>query len=152
MSADRILIIEDTKTMAELYAKYLTLDGREADLADTGKGGLALISKNSYSAIILDLNLPDMDGLDILKYLQNTHPSVPVIVVTAYGSVGAAADAMKHGAFDFIMKPFPSARLNATVKVAIDYCKIKKELQDLKDNMFNNIKALAVAQAVPSGT
>ncbi|MBY0427911.1 MAG: response regulator, partial [Alphaproteobacteria bacterium] len=83
-----------------------------------------------------------MDGLDILRHIQMAHPNTPVIVVTAYGSVGSAADAMKFGAFDFIMKPFPSARLNATIKVAVDYAKIKNELQELKNNMFDNLKNL----------
>ena len=140
--ADRLLIIEDTRTMAELYAKYLSAEGRESDIVSTGKDGLAKVSENDYAAIILDLNLPDMDGLTILRHIQMAHAAIPVVVVTAYGSVGSAADAMKFGAFDFIMKPFPSARLNATIKVAIDYAKIKKELQDLKNNMFDNLKHL----------
>ncbi len=140
--ADRILIIEDTRTMAELYAKYLAAEGRPADIAASGKAGLSMVSEKNYAAIILDLNLPDMDGLFILKHIQMAHPTIPVIVVTAYGSVGAAADAMKFGAFDFIMKPFPSARLNATIKVAIDYAKIKNELQELKNNMFDILKKL----------
>ena len=140
--ADRLLIIEDTRTMAELYAKYLSSEGREADMARTGKAGLAMVSEKNYDAIILDLNLPDMDGIFILRHLQMAHPTIPVIVVTAYGSVGSAADAMKFGAFDFIMKPFPSARLNATIKVAIDYAKIKNELQELKNNMFDILKRL----------
>mgnify|MGYP003393078564 CR=1 FL=1 len=140
--ADRILIIEDTRTMAELYAKYLAAEGRETDIAASGKAGLCMVSEKNYAAIILDLNLPDMDGLYILRHLQMAHATIPVIVVTAYGSVGSAADAMKFGAFDFIMKPFPSARLNATVKVAIDYAKIKNELQELKNNMFDILKKL----------
>lgn len=142
MAVDRILIIEDTKTMSELYARYLSSEGHETDIANTGKAGLEFVSQKNYAAIILDLNLPDMDGIAILRHIQMAHPATPVIVVTAYGSVGAAADAMKFGAFDFIMKPFPSARLNATVKVAIDYAKIKNELQELKNNMFDNLKRL----------
>ena len=128
--------------MAELYAKYLSAEGREADIASTGKDGLAKVSDKNYDAIILDLNLPDMDGLFILRHIQMAHPAIPVIVVTAYGSVGSAADAMKFGAFDFIMKPFPSARLNATIKVAIDFARIKNELQELKNNMYDNLKTL----------
>jgi two-component system, repressor protein LuxO len=143
MSSDKLLIIEDTKTMALLYSKYLSSEGREADIADTGKKGLDLIEFHNYAAIILDLNLPDMNGLDILRHIQMIKPTIPIIVVTAYGSVGAAADAMKLGAFDFIMKPFASARLNATVKVAVDYAKIKNELQTLKDNMFDALKSMA---------
>ncbi len=146
--ADKILIIEDTRTMAELYAKYLSTEGRSADIANTGQAGLAMIKQSQYSAIVLDLNLPDMDGIEILKHLHTTYPSIPVVVVTAYGSIGAAADAMKFGAFDFIMKPFPSARLNATVKVALDYAKIKNELEQLKHNMLDNMKHLPHEPAV----
>ncbi len=139
---DHLLIIEDTRTMAELYAKYLSCEDRTTDIAASGKDGLSRLSQKNYSAIILDLNLPDMDGLDILKHIQTSHPSIPVIVVTAYGSVGSAADAMKFGAFDFIMKPFSSARLNATIKVALDYATIKNELLQLKNNMFDSLKKL----------
>ncbi len=140
MADNQILIIEDTKTMAELYAKYLLTHGYNVDIADTGRKGLSMMAEIGYSAIILDLNLPDMHGIDILQYTQMTIPTVPVIVVTAYGSLGSAVDAMKHGAFDFIMKPFASARLNATVKLAIDHSNLKRELQELKDNMFDSLK------------
>ncbi len=142
MANNQILIIEDTQSMAALYAKYLTTRGYEVDIADTGRKGLNMMAEHMYSAIVLDLNLPDMSGIDILQYTQMTIPSVPVIVVTAYGSLGAAVDAMKHGAFDFIMKPFASARLNATVKLAIDHSILKRELQELKETMFDSLKKL----------
>lgn len=148
MSENQILIIEDTKTMAELYAKYLTTNGYQVDLADTGRKGLNMLAEISYSVVILDLNLPDMDGMDILQYAQKTYPGIPVIVVTAYGSLGSAVDAMKHGAFDFIMKPFASARLNATVKLAIDHSNLKRELKELKENMFDSLKNMPNTDAL----
>lgn len=148
MSENQILIIEDTKTMAELYAKYLTTNGYQVDLADTGRKGLNMLAEISYSVVILDLNLPDMDGMDILQYAQKTYPGIPVIVVTAYGSLGSAVDAMKHGAFDFIMKPFASARLNATVKLAIDHSNLKRELKELKENMFDSLKNMPNTNAL----
>ncbi|MDX1922914.1 MAG: response regulator [Alphaproteobacteria bacterium] len=142
MVNNHILIIEDTHTMAALYAKYLTTQGYEVDIAETGRKGLSMIAEHVYSAIVLDLNLPDMNGMEILQHMQTTIPSVPVIVVTAYGSLGAAVDSIKHGAFDFIMKPFASARLNTTVKLAIDHSTLKRELQELKANMFDSLKKL----------
>lgn len=136
MTTGRILIIEDTATMAALYVKYLETKKYAADVAENGRNGLTLISKNAYDAIVLDLNLPDMNGMEILKHVKQHFAHIPVIVITAYGSIGTAVDAMRIGAFDFIMKPFASARLNATVDLALEHNKLKTELTELRRTLY----------------
>jgi two-component system repressor protein LuxO len=133
--APRILVIEDTTNMAVLYLQYLRDAGYEADFAATGGEGLSLMSQHTYNAVLLDLHLPDMYGIDVLVKLRESYPSIPVLLVTAYGSVDGAVDAMRFGAFDFIMKPFPASRLTTTVQKALEYLDLSKELTGLRRDM-----------------
>jgi len=113
----RILLVEDTAPLARVYREYLEGDGYEVELVETGRGALSA-SLEAVSAIILDLKLPDMDGLEVLRRLRRGRPDIPVVVVTAHGSVSVAVEAMRDGAFDFLVKPFNAARLTVTVRNA----------------------------------
>ncbi|TNE61478.1 MAG: sigma-54-dependent Fis family transcriptional regulator [Alphaproteobacteria bacterium] len=115
-----ILIVEDSPTMALTYREYLRGVGREVRIAETGKAALAEIADHNPGVVLLDLKLPDMDGLDILKKLTTEHHRARVIVITAHGSVATAVDAMRDGATDFLLKPFPAERLVTTVKNALE--------------------------------
>jgi two-component system, repressor protein LuxO len=126
MSTARILIIEDTARMDALHIKHLRR--YTPDVAENGAKGLMLINQNVYDTVILNLYLPDMNGLKILKHLQTDHSDIPVIVVTAHGSMNTAVDTMRLGAFDFIMQPFPSGRLNAAVAAALEHRRTRMEL------------------------
>src|ERR1043166_2142798 len=136
--AAHLLIIEDTATMAALYANYLSIAGCTADIAEDGNRGMMLLSQKAYSAIILDLHLPDMNGIDILKHIRTYYEDTPVIVVTAYGSINVAVDSMKQGAYDFIMKPFPASRLNTTVQNALENRKMRRELKELRRSVHQD--------------
>jgi two-component system repressor protein LuxO len=135
MSA-HLLIIEDTATMAALYVSYFELAGYTADIAPDGAKGIALLSQKSYAGVILDLHLPDTDGVEVLKHIRSYYEELPVIVVAACGSLSAAVESMRLGAFDFIMKPFSASRLNATVHNALENSRMRRELQELRRGMY----------------
>lgn len=116
----KILIVEDSPTLALTYQEYMRPLGLDILLADTGAKALECIEKESPTVILLDLKLPDMDGIDILKNLNASGNKARVIVITAHGSVTVAVEAMREGAMDFLLKPFTAERITTTVKNALE--------------------------------
>lgn len=115
-----ILLIEDTVPLARIYAEYIQAASCAVVHVETGAAALAALVEHGPDAVVLDLHLPDMSGLDLLRDLRDRAPETPVVVITAHGSVNAAVDAMRLGAFDFIVKPFNAARLNVTLRNALE--------------------------------
>jgi two-component system repressor protein LuxO len=122
VSADKasILIVEDSPTLALTYREYMRPLGLPIHMADTGSKALDLISAENPTVILLDLKLPDMDGITILKELKALKSQARAIVITAHGSVTVAVEAMREGASDFLLKPFTAERITTTVKNALE--------------------------------
>ncbi|MCK0070083.1 sigma-54-dependent transcriptional regulator [Kordiimonas laminariae] len=115
-----ILIVEDSPTLALTYREYMRPLGTGIHLAETGKEALTLIEETNPNIILLDLKLPDMDGIDILKEVKARGLAARIIVITAHGSVTTAVEAMQEGADDFLLKPFTAERITTTVKNALE--------------------------------
>lgn len=115
-----ILIVEDSPTLGLTYKTYMKSIERDIHIVETGKDALSFIKDQPPAVVLLDLKLPDMDGLDILRHIQKNNISSKVIVITAHGSVSVAVDAMREGAIDFLLKPFNTSRLITTVKNALE--------------------------------
>lgn len=115
-----ILIVEDSPTLALTYREYMRPLGLPIHMAETGAKALELIETEKPTVILLDLKLPDMDGIDILKELNAAGSDARVIVITAHGSVTVAVEAMREGASDFLLKPFTAERITTTVKNALE--------------------------------
>jgi len=115
-----ILIVEDSPTLALTYREYMRGLGLPIHLAETGEKALQLIETHNPPVILLDLKLPDMDGIDILKALKKSGSDARAIVITAHGSVAVAVEAMQEGASDFLLKPFSAERIITTVKNALE--------------------------------
>ncbi|WP_298194754.1 sigma-54 dependent transcriptional regulator [Novosphingobium sp.] len=121
MTRKRILIVEDIPALALMYAGHLEKAGYEAVVVDTGAAVLrALAQGEAFSALLLDLQLPDIDGLELLRSNVDLLAKQPVIVVTADGSLSRAIEAMRLGAYDFLVKPLAAKRLLAVVASAIE--------------------------------
>ena len=116
----RLLLVEDSPSILRLYHEVLkTLDVELTD-ADTGAGALAVLRESVPDIVLLDLELPDFSGVEILRAIRRGGLPAVVIVVTAHGSVKTAVEAMREGAYDFIVKPFAPDRLIVTVKNALE--------------------------------
>ena len=115
-----ILIVEDTAALAKLYREYLKTEKVTVRNAATGSEAEALIAERSPDVLLLDLNLPDMNGLDILKRLQKAGSDIITVVITAHGSVNVAVDAMRAGAYDFLLKPLSAERLLVTIRNVLE--------------------------------
>jgi two-component system repressor protein LuxO len=123
-----VLLIEDSPTLALVYKDYLKSLKCHVEHRESGQEGLDYINNSSPSLILLDLQLPDMDGMEILKYIQQQQYLCTVIIITSHGSVSLAVDTMNYGAFDFLEKPFDAQRLRVTVQNALERQKLSDEV------------------------
>lgn len=116
----KLLIIDDEKNIRTSLSRFLELQGNTAESAETGKDGIDLVRKSSYDCILLDLKLPDVEGIQVLEKIREIDPFVPVILLTAHGSTSKAVEAMKKGAFDFFEKPADEEKLLIAIQHARD--------------------------------
>ncbi|MBY7985979.1 sigma-54 dependent transcriptional regulator [Vibrio fluvialis] len=121
-------MVEDTASVAALYRSYLTPLEIDINIVGTGREAIESIAHREPDLILLDLRLPDMTGMDVLHAVKQRSPDVPVIFMTAHGSIDTAVEAMRHGAQDFLIKPCEADRLRVTVNNAIPKAsKLKNE-------------------------
>ncbi len=102
----RILIIDDEHAIRESLDTLLTLEGFSVSTAGDGPSGMELLSRNEYDLLLLDLALPGQSGIDLLPRIVEMQPNLPVIMITAYGTVGNVVDAIRAGAENFVQKPW----------------------------------------------
>lgn len=113
----RVVILDDTKSLAEMFAQSLSLLGYDTITLHTAVSLLDYLAKHGEpDLLVLDVKLPDRDGLDLLSDLKSRHFDAPVIVITGHGSINVAVEAMRHGAADFLVKPFPIEKLGQSVE------------------------------------
>lgn len=112
-------MVEDTASVAALYRSYLTPLEIDINIVGTGRDAIESLNHRIPDLILLDLRLPDMTGMDVLFAVKQKYPEVPVIFMTAHGSIDTAVEAMRHGSQDFLIKPCEADRLRITVNNAI---------------------------------
>lgn len=123
----RILVVDDEPTMADSLKQNLVEEGYSVDTAATGTEAIELFSQGGHQVAICDLQLPDMDGLEVMRYIKDARPTTEVIVVTGHGSVSKAVEATKAGAFDFVDKPFDFEELQLRVENALKHRELLTE-------------------------
>jgi DNA-binding NtrC family response regulator len=134
--AEKILVIDDELFSREYFQKILENTNFSVKLASNGFDGLGFFKESPYDLVILDIRLPDADGIDVLKQIKEINPFASVIIITAYGTVENAVRAMKLGAFDFLMKPFDGTeKVLITIKNAIYQGRLEKENLLLKSRL-----------------
>ncbi len=130
-----VLLVEDMPALARLYIETLSKIGIAVDHAETGAEALAALAQGRYATVLLDLNLPDMSGMEILQHIRDQQIPVAPIVITAHGSVNTAVDAMRLGAFDFLVKPFPGDRLTVTVRNTLERMRLQREVDAWREDL-----------------
>ncbi|WP_372621819.1 sigma-54-dependent transcriptional regulator [Falsiroseomonas sp.] len=127
----RVLLVEDTASLAAVYVEYLRAAGYQPEQARTAEEAMRLARAAPPDAALLDLRLPDGDGMSVLRALRRESPDVAVVVMTAHGSVATAVEAMRAGAADFLVKPFAAERLSVTLGNALERAALRREVRDL---------------------
>ena len=162
--AQRILIIDDEAGIRDSLETLLTLEGFSVEMAGDGQAGLDRLTRDTFDLLLLDLALPGESGIDLLPRIKSLVPELPVIMITAYGTVGNVVDAIRAGASNFVQKPWDNEKLLADVRAAIGRSTAEKEVVQLKRTLkqrysFSNIVGKSdvmlglfdlVAQVAPS--
>ncbi|SHF22037.1 DNA-binding transcriptional response regulator, NtrC family, contains REC, AAA-type ATPase, and a Fis-type DNA-binding domains [Desulforamulus putei DSM 12395] len=132
---NKILVIDDEEHMCWALERGLRQEGYQVLTATRGKEGLELIRKETPSLVILDLKMPEMDGLEVLVRAKDLLPKLPVIMITAHGTIDTAIEAMKLGATDYITKPFDLDELKLVVKQALMVSQLQEEVTFLRSEL-----------------
>jgi two-component system response regulator PilR (NtrC family) len=130
-----IHVIDDEPIIHEVLSQLLTSEGYEVELSSSGEEALEKHSSQAYDLILLDLLMPGLDGIEVLKAIKKIDPQAVIIIITAYGSVESAITAMKMGAYDYIQKPFKHDELLLTIKRALEHKSLQEENIRLKDEL-----------------
>lgn len=127
MSGEKVLVIDDSDALRSLLESILPYGGYEAICAGTGELGLQLVLEAQPDVIMTDLELPDITGLELLEELKQQGTTIPTIMMTAYGSEGVAAQALKLGVRDYLVKPFTTEEVLAAIERALNESRLQSE-------------------------
>ena len=150
----RILIVDDEPSMTDSLKQNLVEEGYSVDTAATGAEAIELFDQGGHHLAICDLQLPDIDGLEVMRHIKDARPTTEVIVVTGHGSVAKAVEATKAGAFDFVDKPFDFEELHLRVENALKQRELLAENANMRRQLstrseyFNIIGAAKSMQTI----
>ncbi len=134
-----ILVIDDKESMRGMLAETLSGEGYDVDTAADAKSGISRAREKKFDVVLTDLKLPEMDGIAVLSQLKETDPDLAVIVMTAFGTIETAVEAMKLGAVDFISKPFDTDRLGVIIKKALENRRLVAENALLREELVQSL-------------
>ncbi|MCJ7508917.1 MAG: sigma-54 dependent transcriptional regulator [candidate division Zixibacteria bacterium] len=136
----RILVVDDDALMKEFLNETLTRKKYSVDLASTGEEALKMMKQKEYDVILSDIRMPKLGGMDVLKATKNFLPDAKVILMTAYATVENAVEAMKLGAYDYIMKPFSADAIEVAVEKAFEHKRLVLENRILKSQIAHQYR------------
>lgn len=142
----KILCVDDEDVILDSFRKILVLDGFSVDTVNTGQEALFLVQSNHYDFVFTDLKMPSMNGVDVAKSVKHLRPDIDVVIVTGYATVETAVEVMKHGASDYMQKPFTEDELLAFINKAINFRKEK-----IKHQLRSRIKITHADSSERSG-
>jgi len=131
-NAGRVLVIDDEPVVVEVLRDLLTRDGYEVRVATDGYAGRGMLEESAWDALLLDVMLPDEDGLELLRWIRDRDSDLAVVMITAFGTVENAVAAMKTGAFHYVTKPFKNDEVRHLVAQAIQTTRLRLENKDLR--------------------
>lgn len=143
----KILIIDDERSIRNSLKDILTFEDHSVDLAADGKEGIKFTKENTYDIIFCDIKMPQMDGIEVLDYLHEHNPEIPVVMISGHGTIDTAVEAIKKGAFDFIQKPMDLNRIMVTVRNALEKTDLIQETKTLKKKV--NMKHQMIGESEP---
>jgi DNA-binding NtrC family response regulator len=129
---DKILIVDDDKDMRDILSNLISSDGYKAITASNGRKALIKTRAHSPDLVLLDVRLPEIDGLKVLEEIKKMDKNIPIIMLTAYEDVKSAVQAMKSGAFDYITKPFDNEEMALNIKRALQTRYLYREVENLR--------------------
>ena len=135
---DRILVVDDERKMRHILQLMLEREGFSAEQAENGKEALDMLKRKRFDMVITDLKMPEMGGMSLLEEAKKIDPDFPVLVITAYGTIEDAVEAMRKGAVDYITKPFDEEKILITVSRSLKLSKLSGEVKVLKEELMKH--------------
>jgi len=132
MSEKTVLVVDDDAFIRDLLFDFLTKQGYKVLLAESGEKALELLRPGAVQVAVVDLKMPGMDGVETMKGIKTRDASVLIILMTGYPSIESAVEALRSGAYDYVIKPFKLNDLKATIERAVNEQTIRVEIDDLK--------------------
>lgn len=144
MASEKVLLIDDSSEILENLSAFLISEGYDVSTTTDGATGISMIEKNFYDLILTDLKMPGADGMEVLGYVREHSPESICILLTGYGTIRNAVEAIKKGAFDYLTKPIKLDEIAITLKRALEYRDLKRENTNLRNQLkrkyqFKNI-------------
>ena len=134
MAAKRVLVVDDERNLCDVLSMLLTDDGYEVATAANGREALECMEREPPDLVISDLKMPEVDGLELLTALKGSGRGIPLVMITAYGSIETAVEVMKRGAADFITKPFNKDVIRHVVHNVLKTEDLKRENELLRES------------------
>ncbi|HET9953602.1 MAG TPA: response regulator, partial [Polyangiaceae bacterium] len=141
----RVLVVDDEKFIRDIIADFLALEGYVVRTAEDGSSALGELSRAPYDMVISDLKMPNMGGLDLLKEVHRAYPNTLTVIMTGFGTVETAIDAMKRGAYDYILKPFKVEDVVRVIQRGLEKSKLAAENLRLREalSLYQVTEAIA---------
>jgi len=137
---EKILIVDDEERMRRVLQMMLEREGYEVKLAEHGAEALSLLAQEPFDLLITDMRMPEMNGLELLKNIKKIDERIPVIIITAYGTIQNAVEAMKHGAYDYILKPFDMEEMKTIISRALELERLRREREFLREEVWQQYR------------
>src|SRR5690606_33347162 len=143
----RVLVVDDEKFIRDILADFLGMEGYVVRTADDGSSAVAELERARYDMVISDLKMPRMGGLELLKEVARTHPETLTVIMTGFGTVETAIDAMKQGAYDYILKPFKVEEIVHIVQRGLEKRRLAAENLRLREalSLYKVSEAIAAS-------
>jgi len=142
-----ILIVDDEVSICTAFSRFLTADSHRPRVASSGEEALRLIAERTPDLVILDIRLPGISGLDVLKQIQRSRPSLPVIIITAHGLMENAVEAMQHGAYEYLVKPVDLAKAREVIARALKAAASSGEVEQFRTVEHAGMRRLLVGSS-----
>ena len=150
MKAPRVLIIEDDPDGRASVIEAVEEGGMTTTAAATGQDGIDAFKADDFDVVLSDLVLPDIDGIDVLTRLLKIRPGIPVMIMTAYGSVESSVKALKSGAYDYITKPLDLDDIQTKLRRAIEASQLRRQVDNFQLTARTNLGPVPSQPLIPS--
>ena len=134
-SNERILVVDDEEQMRDLLAKVLERKGYQVSVCGDGTEALALLEREPADLVVTDVRMPGLNGMEALRAIKELNPEIVVLIMTAFGSIDQAVQAVKEGAYDYINKPFKIDEILLTIEKALEERRLRHEVSTLRQEL-----------------